>query len=129
MDAASLYKDLEREAVIEGEENDLRINRGATFAQLEWQGHGHLVENKNPSREDQEAFEPAFNAACASIARGELDHGEILLKRAKGLAHTFIQNPEGCPNTFQICAVYLTSCRIKRRPQRFFQSMFNSSTS
>lgn len=85
MDASSLYEDLESEAAVEDEENDVRINRGAISAQLEWQGHGHHVKKKSPSREDQEAFETAFNAACLSIARGELDQGEILLTRAKGL--------------------------------------------
>lgn len=75
--------------MVKDEENDLRINRGATSAQLEWQGRGHLVEKKKPSREDQEAFETAFNAACASIARREYDQGEILLQRAKGPTHTF----------------------------------------
>jgi signal recognition particle subunit SRP72 len=32
-------------------------------------------------------FETAFNAACASIARGELAQGEICLKRAKDLCN------------------------------------------
>ena len=39
---------------------------------------------KKPGREDLEAFETAYNAACGSIARGELGQGEVLLKRAKG---------------------------------------------
>lgn len=39
---------------------------------------------KKAGREDLEAFETAYNAACASIARGELGQGEVLLKRAKG---------------------------------------------
>ena len=40
---------------------------------------------KMPIRADLEAFETAYNAACGSIARGELQQGEILLKRAKGV--------------------------------------------
>ena len=83
--AADLYKDLAgTQAAIENEENDLRINSGATDAQLEWKGPGNLVLKKKPGREDLEAFETAYNAACGSIARGELGQGEILLKRARG---------------------------------------------
>ena len=32
-----------------------------------------------------EGFETAYNAACGSIAREELEHSEVLLKRAKGM--------------------------------------------
>ena len=42
------------------------------------------MRKKKPGREDVEAFETAYNAACGSIARGELRQGEVLLKRAKG---------------------------------------------
>ncbi|KAK5153865.1 Signal recognition particle subunit SRP72 [Recurvomyces mirabilis] len=66
-------------------EADLRINTGAVDAQLEWTYRGDLVTKKKPEREDLEAFETAYNAACASIAQGELAQGEVLLKRAKGL--------------------------------------------
>lgn len=69
------------------EENDLRINGGAVDAQLEWKGQGHLVEKKKPGREDLEAFETAYNAACGSIARAELGQGEVLLRRAKDLCN------------------------------------------
>ncbi|KAF2100378.1 hypothetical protein NA57DRAFT_73989 [Rhizodiscina lignyota] len=69
------------------EENDLRINSGAVDAQLEWKGQGHLVTQKKPGREDLEAFETAYNAACGSIARGELAQGEVLLRRAKDLCN------------------------------------------
>ncbi len=83
--AADLYKELSGStAPIENEENDLRINGSALVAQLEWSGQGHLAQKKKPSREDMEAFETAYNAACGSIARGELGQGEVLLKRAKG---------------------------------------------
>jgi signal recognition particle subunit SRP72 len=54
-------------------------------AQLEWTGQGELAQKKKPSREDLELFETAYNAACGSIARGELAQGEICLKRAKEL--------------------------------------------
>ncbi|KAA6414020.1 MAG: signal recognition particle [Lasallia pustulata] len=83
---AELYKQLSTsQAAFENEENDLRINSGATDAQLEWTKQGHLVQKKKPGREDLEAFETAYNAACGSIARGELGQGEVLLKRAKDL--------------------------------------------
>ena len=83
--AANIYRELAgHEAVIENEENDLRINSGATDAQLEWQKQGYLAQERKPRREDLEAFETAYNAACGSIARGELGQGEVLLKRAKG---------------------------------------------
>ena len=85
MKASNLYKDLAgTQAAIENEENDLRINSGATDAQLEWNKQGNLVLKKKPGREDLEAFETAYNAACGSIARGELGQSEVLLKRARG---------------------------------------------
>ena len=74
-------------APIEGEENDLRINSSATDAQLEWQGNGHKIEpsRRKRSGEDLEAFETAYNAACGSIARGDLAVGGVLLQTAKTL--------------------------------------------
>ena len=87
-DAARIYKDLSGQAApIEGEENDLRINSLASDAQLEWQGNGDKVEQnkKKPGREDLEAFETSYNAACGCIARGDLAAGSILLKRARDL--------------------------------------------
>ena len=82
--AAELYRQLAAD-VGEDAEADLRINSGAVDAQLEWSGRGDLVEKKKPGREDLEAFETAYNAACGSIARGELGQGEVLLKRAADL--------------------------------------------
>ena len=84
MNATTIYKELAGSQAATGEESDLRINSGATDAQLEWTGQGDLVLKKKPGREDLEAFETAYNAACGSIARGELGQGEVLLKRAKG---------------------------------------------
>ena len=43
------------------------------------------MQKKKPGREDMEAFETAYNAACGSIARGELGQGEVLLRRARGV--------------------------------------------
>jgi signal recognition particle subunit SRP72 len=83
--AVELYKSLVTEVDAQ-EENDLRINTGATDAQLEWKRLGNFVTKKRAGREDLEAFETAYNAACGCIARGELGQGELLLKRAKGMA-------------------------------------------
>ncbi|SMY22579.1 unnamed protein product [Zymoseptoria tritici ST99CH_1A5] len=82
--AAELYKQL-ASGTSEDAPADLLINSGAVDAQLEWTGRGDLVQKKKPGREDLEAFETAYNAACGSIARGELGQGEVLLKRAKDL--------------------------------------------
>ena len=62
----------------------MRINGGAIDAQLEWNQLGCLVSKKKAKREDLEAFETAYNAACGCIARGEFGQGEFLLKRADG---------------------------------------------
>ncbi|OJD36190.1 signal recognition particle protein [Diplodia corticola] len=90
--AADVYKELAtRPQDGEGYEhyNDLRINRLAVDAQLQWQPkHGKLAEKWSSGkvgREDLEAFETAYNAACSSIACGEFGQGEMLLKRAKDL--------------------------------------------
>ncbi|KAF3001144.1 Signal recognition particle core component [Neopestalotiopsis sp. 37M] len=87
-DAAQVYRELAAEDDgIPGEENDLNINTLATSAQLQWNGLGHLVdeEHKQPSREDLEAFETAYNASCGCVARGDLSKASILLKRARDL--------------------------------------------
>ncbi|TKA75340.1 hypothetical protein B0A55_05560 [Friedmanniomyces simplex] len=84
--AAELYQQLAAQPEDDAEA-DLRINTGAVDAQLEWAGQGDLVLKKKPGREDLEAFETAYNAACGSIARGELGQGEVLLKRARDLCN------------------------------------------
>lgn len=70
-----------------GEDTDLKINLLATHAQLEWQGRGDLVpeKSKSPGREDLEAFETAYNAGCACVARDDLAKAAFLLKRAADL--------------------------------------------
>jgi signal recognition particle subunit SRP72 len=67
------------------ESSDLKINSGATDAQLGWSGQGHLARKTKPDREDMEQFETAFNAACGYISRGELKQAELLLSRARGV--------------------------------------------
>ncbi|MCJ1473197.1 Signal recognition particle core component [Lambiella insularis] len=85
--AVEIYKSLSngRDSSAENEESDLRINSSATDAQLEWKREGYLVQKKKIEREDLEAFETAYNAACGCVARGELGQGEILLRRAEAL--------------------------------------------
>ncbi|KAI4205570.1 MAG: hypothetical protein LQ350_000349 [Teloschistes chrysophthalmus] len=86
--SAVLYRELAKtHAALDSEENDLRINGAAIDAQLEWSKQGHLVPKKKATREDLEAFETAYNAACASIARGELSQGAVLLKRSQDLCN------------------------------------------
>jgi signal recognition particle subunit SRP72 len=87
--AASTYREL-LDAADEGmlgEENDLRINLLAADAQLEWIGDGHLVpqNEKQPGREEMEAFETAYNAACGCLARGDFAKAAMLLKRSRDL--------------------------------------------
>jgi signal recognition particle subunit SRP72 len=87
--SADIYRDLvaAAEEGLIGEENDLRINLLATNAQLEWQGSGHLVpqSQKQPGREELEAFETAYNAACGCLARGDFAKAAMLLKRSRDL--------------------------------------------
>ncbi|KAF2676672.1 signal recognition particle protein-like protein [Lentithecium fluviatile CBS 122367] len=84
--AARVYRELANQKGSD-EEYDIRINSGAVDAQLEWSGQGELGQKKKAEREDLEVFETAYNAACGSIARGELAQGEICLKRAKDLCN------------------------------------------
>lgn len=84
-DTKQLYQQLSQPSTkAQNEESDLRINKAAVEAQLEWKGLGHLVAKQRPSRADLESFEGTYNEACKSIARGEMGQAEILLKRAKG---------------------------------------------
>lgn len=87
--AAALYRELYADAAGAqyGEENDLRINLAATNAQLGWQGKGWAVPDpeKQPAREDLEAFETAYNAACGCISRGDFEKAAVLLKRSRDL--------------------------------------------
>lgn len=79
---SDLYKRI-RSQPSGSEDYDLRVNQGAIDAQAQWLGVAKTI--SRPSREDLEAFETTYNAACGSVARGELAQAEILLKRAKEL--------------------------------------------
>lgn len=65
------------------EENDLRIQTAAVDAQLEWTSQGHLASSRKPQKDDMQAFERAYNSACACIAREEFGQAEVLLNRAR----------------------------------------------
>ena len=87
--AAAIYRELAADSDVAeyGEESDLRINLSAANAQLEWQGKGWAVsdEQKQPAREELEAFETAYNAACGCMSRGDFAKAIVLLKRARDL--------------------------------------------
>jgi signal recognition particle subunit SRP72 len=87
--AAAIYRKLaaDEDGANYGEENDLRINLSATNAQLDWQGKGWAVpeQEKQPGREDLEAFETAYNAACGCISRGDFAKAAVFLKRSRDL--------------------------------------------
>ena len=67
------------------EDFDLRVNQGAVDAQSHWIGLSDPSTTRKPGRDDLDNFETAYNAACGSIARGELEQADVLLKRAKEL--------------------------------------------
>ena len=81
---ARIYQDILKDNDT-SEAFDLRVNRSAVIAQSQWLGSTDPSTAKRPGREELENFETAYNAACGSIARGELAQSEILLKRAKEL--------------------------------------------
>lgn len=87
--AAAIYRDLkEGQATANyGEDSDLRINLTASTAQLEWKGKDWAVreDEKQPAREDLEAFETAYNAACNCISRGDFGKASVFLKRSRDL--------------------------------------------
>ncbi|KKK25916.1 hypothetical protein AOCH_004468 [Aspergillus ochraceoroseus] len=86
---AEVYEELARDLPsLDNEEHDLRINAWAADAQLQWKGYPESVRHARPTRDDLEAFETVYNAACLSIAKGEFDQAVMLLKRAKELCRT-----------------------------------------
>lgn len=84
LETLELYKRI-RSQRFSAEDFDLRVNQGAIDAQAQWLGTTDPKTAPRPGREDLDAFETAYNAACGSIARGEYVQAEILLKRAKEL--------------------------------------------
>ncbi len=67
-----------------GDRGDVRINALAAAAQLGWQGNAGADEAA-ATREDLQAFETAYNAACVSLGRGDFARAAVLLKRARDL--------------------------------------------
>ncbi|OKL59154.1 hypothetical protein UA08_05957 [Talaromyces atroroseus] len=93
--AATIYQGLfESPRALGNEYNDLRINSWASEAQRLWQRERDSARARKPEREDLETFETCYNVACASLARGDLKQGEILLRRAKELCKTAEDLPE-----------------------------------
>jgi len=83
--ASEIYKAIStRDSLAKTEEYDVRVNHGASKAQLVFAGHEELVAKEKTKAEDLESFETTFNAACQSIARGEFAAAAMLLKRARG---------------------------------------------
>jgi signal recognition particle subunit SRP72 len=82
-EAAKIYEALKSTPGAANEANDLRIHTSAIDAQLEWSGMGHLASSRKPQKDDMQAFERAYNTACACIAREEFGQAEVLLNRAK----------------------------------------------
>lgn len=81
--AKLIYQEIEKQP---GDESfDLKVNRGAIDALGQWVDQSGSAPGRRPGRDELEAFETAYNAACGSIARGELAQAEVLLKRAKEL--------------------------------------------
>ena len=86
--AADIYRTLDEDQDADTNViSDVRINQSAVEAQLLHAGHIHGGHKKQPSREDLEQFETAFNAACCYLARGDLRAAEFLLTRAKSLCN------------------------------------------
>ena len=76
-----IYEDL-WENEDDAKEGDLRVNRGAVNAQMQWSNLGD-VPPLATTREDMESFMSLYNAACISLAKGDLERGKVLLKQAK----------------------------------------------
>ena len=108
------------------EENDVRINGSAVDAQLEWNRQGHLASRRKADREDLETFELAYNAACGCIARGELQQGQILLKRAKGMpiinscGDELILDPDLCNSSSELTEDEKASERLPIAVQQLY---------
>lgn len=120
--AADIYEKLSQTP--SSEDNDLSINSWATDAQLQWKGEAEYVRHERPSRDDLEAFETAYNAACLNIAKGALPQGEVLLNRAKS-KNTFNLPPGFRLTYLQTFARHQRTFHPRTRPQSCFPFLFN----
>ncbi|KAJ9664663.1 Signal recognition particle subunit SRP72 [Neophaeococcomyces mojaviensis] len=64
------------------EEFDLRVNKLALEAEGLWLEKLSAAAAPKATRQDLDAFETAYNAACISVSKGQLLEADVLLKRA-----------------------------------------------
>ncbi|EPQ63049.1 Bgt-510 [Blumeria graminis f. sp. tritici] len=86
--AAQHYRDLSsQKSLVEGEDNDIKINTLATDAQLEWQSGDENMEywRELPVSGELDTFEISYNLACRFIARSDYETSSVLLEKAKDL--------------------------------------------
>ncbi|KAK6341257.1 Signal recognition particle core component [Orbilia brochopaga] len=82
--AINLYEELSKlPSLVENEEYDLRVNLGASEAQLSFIGTDALRPRRRATAEDLQQYETAFNAACVAVARGDLNAALMLLRTSK----------------------------------------------
>ncbi|EPS38313.1 hypothetical protein H072_7967 [Dactylellina haptotyla CBS 200.50] len=87
--AIDLYEELSKlPPLVENEEYDLRVNLGASEAQLSFVGKDALRPKRRTTAEDLQQYESAFNTACISVARGDLNGALMLLKTSKKLCRS-----------------------------------------
>jgi len=115
--AINVYKDLHAGQDAANEQNDLRINTSAVDAQLEWQGLGYLASNRTVQKDDMQAFERAYNAACGCIARSKFQEAEILLARAKRMMKSEFEIHSDMNQSFAL--LQRTSLLSKRKTNSF----------
>ncbi|KAF3924938.1 hypothetical protein ABW21_db0208823 [Orbilia brochopaga] len=82
--AINLYEELSKQPpLVENEDYDLRVNLGASEAQLSFIGKDALRPRRRATAEDLQQYESAFNAACIAVARGDLNAALMLLRTSK----------------------------------------------
>jgi signal recognition particle subunit SRP72 len=85
-DAHAIYQRLASKAgQTLSEDRDLMINKAAARAQLVWQTRGAVCISASTIPKKPDTFEVAYNAACASIACGQLSKASMLLDQATRL--------------------------------------------
>lgn len=67
------------------EDSDLRVNTQALNAEGLWLEKLSPASVQRATTDDLSAFETAYNAACISVSKGQLQEADILLKRAISL--------------------------------------------
>lgn len=82
--ATAAYETLAKSNV-PSENFDLRINKLALDAEGLWLEKLQPATVPRVTTDDLSAFESAYNAACISVAKGQLEEADVLLKRAISL--------------------------------------------